>query len=184
MMIACVSGATSAAFETKQTLAFAIGVKLLKTRPVQMIAPEQKLIYELKQEVVRLRTENAELRRFMTAPSLSSRPRTESTDEPNSRQNAREGSHSAVEHNALVPMQLSRDSAHAFGQARDTPLRMPSIMKAPHKPKRKRFTLTSDLPRQAASFGPKQHKDGGPTHLLAALLKQVESCATNALPDG
>lgn len=70
VMLGCVSPAASQSSESIRTMQFAMQVKGIRNRPVINLDPREKLIKELKDEIHRLRDENARLRsNMLAAPS-------------------------------------------------------------------------------------------------------------------
>ena len=70
-MLGCVSPAASQTSESIRTMQFAMQVKGIRNRPVINLDPREKLIKELKDEIHRLRDENARLRSNMLAAPTS-----------------------------------------------------------------------------------------------------------------
>mmetsp|Transcript_37421 Transcript_37421/g.101345 ORF Transcript_37421/g.101345 Transcript_37421/m.101345 type:complete len:446 (+) Transcript_37421:783-2120(+) len=71
VMLGCVSPAASQTSESIRTMQFAMQVKGIRNRPVINLDPREKLIKELKDEIHRLRDENARLRSNMLAAPTS-----------------------------------------------------------------------------------------------------------------
>eukprot|EP00948_MAST-09A_sp_MAST-9A-sp1_P001331 g1331.t1 len=62
LMIACCKPTQRCAVESMRTLQFAMGVKMITSKPIQMLNPQEKLIHDLKNTIRNLKTENEKLR--------------------------------------------------------------------------------------------------------------------------
>ncbi|XP_071548586.1 chromosome-associated kinesin KIF4-like [Panulirus ornatus] len=107
LMIACVSPAKSNISETLNTLRYASRAKRIRTKPIIVMDPKEKVILSLQREVSLLREENAHLKMLIDLG--------ETADTPQSVQQIVNGPLAAIANGVEVSSQVTDTGANAAG---------------------------------------------------------------------